>query len=291
MTLPYISVKAQEREPELKVTSAWEGVGESKTLNIKATLLKPGIYSILFNFTELNNIMQAPQELRVVKGTGIIFTLRGTDPQERFGCKYNCYYALGYESSRMDSNFVYRLPYSTHRTEPVRGQSNYVIGKHVLGGGIVSDRIDINFHLEQGDTIFAMRKGEVVRVKNESTKIYSLTILQGDGTVCTYSVFNKGEFLVKEGDVVYPGTPLRINENEAQRNENYLLRVNVYYPVVNPDFGEKKRAIAFLQHHYNPVFATDKGNMKIEGHMELRATSTPELIQKEMTKKEKKRTK
>ncbi|NDV80977.1 peptidoglycan DD-metalloendopeptidase family protein [Bacteroides sp. 51] len=294
---------AQTREePAVELRSEREKTGEKETFNIGATLNKPGSYSVVIRFLKQENMSEPATLLKVVKNSGNILKITPADPRQPINCRYNYSYTMGYEPRNVDSAFVYRLPYSTNRAEPVQINYLYNVDQRYLNRNRNIKWTALQFHLEKGDTIFAVRKGEVVKIQDSfdpmereervsyTSKANSITIEHIDGTICKYDIFEKGSFMVSEGDIVYPGTPLGLSGQQNATKGDYQLKLGVYYPVINPDYDpDDRKSSSFLYIYYNPVYATDQGNIKLDRSKKYKAVSSKELEQKEMTKKEIKR--
>jgi len=292
-------LQAQEKkEPPLSIQMKRMGTGEKKHIEINATLLKPGSYSALIVLLDQENMSEPETQLRVIKNSGPVLRIYPTDPKKNIGCKLRTAYIAGYEPRKPDTAFVYRLPYTMYRSQPVKATYSRNVNQRFFNQNRSLNWASLHFHLEKGDTVFAVRKGEVVQINDGfdprdekgnvsySSNRNSIRIEQGDGTICNYSVLEKGSFMVSEGDIVYPGTPLGLCGKQNANQEDYQLKLSIHYPVLNPEYDPDSKDSPFLYYYYNPVFATDRGNIKLVPTEEYKAVSSQELIQKEMTKKE-----
>lgn len=288
-----------KKEPALELKMERTKNGEKLSLDINASLYKPGSYTVLMLFTERENTDAPVRALQVARNSGNLFNIEVIDTKQAYNCRYRYFYTAGYQSKKMDSTFVYRLPYSTNRSKPVQVSYSYNLNQHYFNRTNSKNWASLHFRLEKGDTIFAIRKGKVINIEdgNElpeyeetvsyTSSINSMSIEHSDGTICHYNVIEKGSFMVSEGDIVYPGTPLAMCGKLNKTKEDYQLKLNVRYPVENPEFDlDDPKSSAFLYVYYNPVFATDKGETKLVSSERYNAVSSDELIQKEMTKKE-----
>lgn len=286
-------------EPAVSLKSEYVGSGEKRTLNINATLSKPGSYSVLITFLEQQNINEPQRLLRVVKGPGMILRINPVDKNQPFRCRYRYSYTPGYEPKNIDSAFVYRLPYSTNREELVRVNKLHNVGQRFFNSSKSINWNALHFHLEKGDTIFAIRKGEVIKIQDGyepadreenisySSSVNSIAVEHTDGSICYYKVLEKGSFMVSEGDIVYPGTPLALCGLQNVSKGDYQLKLSIHYPVLNPDFDiDDSKSPTFLHTYYNPVFATNQGEIKLTPGSKYMAVSSQELVEKEMTNKE-----
>jgi hypothetical protein len=152
------------------------------------------------------------------------------------------------------------------------------------------------------DSIFAMRKAIVIEIKNEfptdtlakgyiyTSKRNSITIEHEDGTYARYSGLKMNSMSVQLGDVVYPSTYLGVLD--IFNNKDYVLHFNVYYLAKKDFVYDSKATLRTLKTPYSyliPYFHTKEGVTKIKNRETYTAHHTPEIITKEMTKKEKKK--
>lgn len=153
--------------------------------------------------------------------------------------------------------------------------------------------LGLHFEMEKGDTVYAMRRGTVVRIEvaerdsdapkvSFTSKSTSLRIEQPDGSLAWYVCLDPGNLLVGEGDEVLPGTPLALAG--SYDGENYKVSVQTYWYATNPDPVEYKKK-PVVQRRFFPRFATAEGVVCIEKGI-YQPVETEELVTREMTKKE-----
>lgn len=102
--------------------------------------------------------------------------------------------------------------------------------------------------------------------------------------------------MVSIGDAVYPTTPLAI-AGSYDKKENSQLRLSVYYLddiVENLDFDEKSKekfgSRTHLYAYINPKFLVNENEiLTLEKNKTYTATCTHDIIEEEMSKREKKR--
>ncbi|RYE58633.1 MAG: hypothetical protein EOP48_03125, partial [Sphingobacteriales bacterium] len=155
------------------------------------------------------------------------------------------------------------------------------------------------FYTTEQDTVTAIRKGVVVEIKDlyETTegdgvaytsKTNELIIEHGDGTLATYRGFKKGSFKVKIGQTVFPGTSLGVN-SKYDKNGRYNVSVMITY-LKSADFENKSTSLSKSKSFYGfitPHFMTEVSpNEVLASQKTYQATSTPDVVQKEMSKKE-----
>ena len=287
---------AQNTRPDIEVDSRWVETSLENNA-IKHTL---GSYTLLLQFSELENTRQSPVYKTVMRGASQkLLTVAPVQAERPVGCRYAYSYIRGYRSPKLDSAFVYRLPYSTMKGEAVRAISLFNLNQRYFDGQPVRGWSAWEFRLAPGDTVFAMRKGLVVEMHDGEepadegiaatyrSRANHVLVEQPDGTLCRYEVLEKGSIAVRPGDVVYPGTPIA-RAGTYYKGGEHQVRIAVYFPDENPRFrqGDSKNGSAFEWVYYNPRFATTQGEIRLQHGRTYRAVSSPELVQREMTKRE-----
>lgn len=290
-----LSAFAQKGQPDIEVDSKWAGT----SLEISAAKRPVGSYTVLLRFTQRENTRQTPTYKTVMRGSNQkLLTVAPINAEQPVNCQFSYSYIRGYHNPKLDSTFVYRLPYSTSRN-PVMAVELFNLNERYLEGKPVRGWKSWQFLLDEGDTVFAMRKGLVVEVHDGEepaqaglqstyrTKNNHILIEQPDGTLCQYSVLENGSITVKPGDAVYPGTPIAKAGTYYEGGE-YQVRTLVYFPDENKSFreGDPQNGSVFEWVYYDPWFATQDGNTRLCNRTAYKAFTTPELVQKEMTKKE-----
>lgn len=269
------------------------------SLEISAVKHTVGSYTILLQFTERENTRQPPTFKTVMRGgSQKLLTVAPINVEQPVRCGYRYHYIRGYHHPKLDSSFVYRLPYSTSR-EPAVAAELFNLNERYFEGRPARGWKAWQFLLNEGDTVLAMRKGTVVEVHDGGapaqaalqatyrTKNNNVLVEHPDGTLARYSVLENGSIAVRPGDIVYPGTPLGKAGAYYEGGERQV-RVQVYFPDENRDYrpDDPQNRSVFEYVYYNPRFATAGGNTRLTNREKYKAVETPELVQKEMTKKE-----
>ena len=113
-----------------------------------------------------------------------------------------------------------------------------------------------------------------------------MQVEHADGTIATYNVLEPGSVCVKLGDTVYPDTPLALVGSFD--GTQYRVALTLHY--ITDRIFAKGNAYsyehAFESVFINPVFATAHGNRMLVSQNRYTAVVAPELITKEMTKRE-----
>ncbi|AXT61195.1 hypothetical protein D1816_12835 [Aquimarina sp. AD10] len=259
----------------------------------------PGSYVIYLYFNTLVNASSS-DITQTVKGTkGTLFTLRPIDSKKGIGYGYGYRYLRGVRKAKVDKSFVYLLPYKNEASALVKPLNN--ISEKFFNKERDNNWAAYQFIFQKEDTICAIRKGKVVDVIDKfdnykeglsySTDTNFVLVEHKDGSLAKYSVLRKGRMMVKKGDMVYPQTPIGVSGSyQANTHEMRLL---LYY-LSNAEFKRSNNKKTGKQEasrytYINPLFY-DKG----ETHSLLPNTTytssfLPEIIEKEMSKRERKR--
>lgn len=292
------TASVQNGKLDIETTTRWVN---NTNLEISATKHTVGSYTILLQFTELQNTRQPATFRTVMRGNAQkLLTVQPIQPEQPVRCAYRYHYIRGYHAPKLDSTFVYRLPYSTSR-RPVQACTLYNLDERYFDGKPARGWNPWQFLLDEGDTVFAMRKGIVVEVHDGEAPIQAglqatfrskanfILVEHPDGTLCRYSVLDNGSITVEEGDLVFPGTPIGRAGTYYEGGERQV-RIAVYFPDEIPDArkgnvtGEAPSLFEWV--YYNPWFATSEGTVQLTSRSFFGAVSSPELVRKEMTKKE-----
>jgi TonB family protein len=185
---------------------------------------------------------------------------------------YSTSYLRGIPNPKIDTSFVYALPYKKANTFSINYLSNL---KEKYFGNINTKNFKaFQFSSTVCDTACAIRKGLVVAVcdkyvmdtsitKTYTSNINSVLIEQPDGTLALYKGFKKGSIFVTEGQTVLPYTPLGTLAH-YDSNKTYSLHLMVYYlSDTNIEMSnDKPITLKASKNYYNyidPLFITDKG--------------------------------
>lgn len=245
----------------------------------------PGVYSVYLDVRQADNFGGPVKQVLIVSTPCEVFRLKQEDPTKvgRVGYRYWC--IEGDAKARRDTNFVYRLPYSVHK--------NTVRAFSKINDGEQHPFITTTFLTDKRDTVYAARKGQVIRTEYNydnpdnselvfTTKINRVTIVHDDGTTANYLGVEKGGFLVREGDMVYPDTPIAMTGPFGGEGHGFFFTIS--YPVLT---GEEDSPLA--RHYYRPVFATSEGEKRLENNTVYIAKADYGLITREMKGREKKK--
>lgn len=282
-----------QAQPSVLTMSTRSGGGKIALIADKQS---PGTLTTFLYFTTAGNARKELEPIRLFRITesGTLFeipdSVRGkpNDNQYRYWCLY------GYHSTDLDSSFIYRLPFSEYRKGPVEANQLYTPPQERKP----NDYIGYQFILNEGDTILAARKGIVVHIGYDTIppeqnvdsryRAWSNEVMveHNDGTLGWYYVLDKESILVREGDWVYPGTPIGFPGSYSGGPPH--ARFVVLYPGINPDFDTDNiyKTWPLKYYGFTPYFLTRDGVRKLQEEGYYRAASSDALVRREMTRKE-----
>lgn len=252
-----------------------------------------GTYTINIEFLNLQNTLASNYQGTVKKDNGVLFRLTPIDKKRSIAYSYKSRYSKGHVNPKVDSLFVYVLPFPEGDTIFVK-EAGYAREKY-LGEEKPTNFKSYAFYSNTKDTVCAIRKGIVVGVVDEyeynedslknikfTSKKNAIQIEHEDGTIAGYSNFKKGKIFVSEGDEVLPQVPLGC-VNKSPNTDRYFLSFAVYYATRSSP-AEKKE-----QKYLDPYFITEDGVMQLAPKKEYVVVVNEEILNKELDKKKKKK--
>lgn len=249
-------------------------------------------YTVLFYFNKLENSRSPICRYAIINHPGKIMTLEPTNRELGISYDYTYTYTFGNVDAKHNEKHIYRLPYSAG-TNRKSSSLNYLIFGNERKP---EDYYSIYFQMEKGDTIFAARKGVVVKVVDNvlpsntegyisfSTEFNSITVEHKDGTIAEYSVLEHHSIMVKPGDTVYPNTPIALAG--SYNNIDYQVRFSIRSLDFTKEYKELNSKNKFLWKYIKPVFKSAEQTDTLTLGRRYTAAVAPELIRQEMSKKE-----
>ena len=244
------------------------------------------------NETEFKEIVKSPH--------GFLFSLKPVIKNNpvRFST-YSTSYLRGIPNPKIDTSFVYALPYKKGNTFSAAYLTN--LNQKYFGNISNLKYKAFEFNSKDCDTVCSIRKGIVINVvdkyemdttigKSYTSHVNSILIEQPDGTFASYSGFKKGSIWVKEGQTVLPYTPLGTLAH-YDSNKTYSLRLSVYFLAdTKIDYDTDKpvtlKTSKNYYEHIDPWFLTDKGVQKLMNHKPYCSDFSEYVSEHEMDKKE-----
>ncbi|WP_435415807.1 M23 family metallopeptidase [Polaribacter aestuariivivens] len=162
------------------------------------------------------------------------YSTDSTDVIENY--KFSLYYGAS-SIKKYDTLYNYALPFSKRkRYKVLQGQNTNFTHRGALS------KYAIDFKMNIGQTVCAMREGVVIKVKKDFNKggrskkyrdfANLIIIFHEDGTFAQYVHLKKNGALVKKGDFVKRGQPIGYSGNTGMSTEPHL-HFAVYKPSKN----------------------------------------------------------
>lgn len=225
----------------------------------------------------------------VPSGSSTLFSLKPTQDGQPVSFGYGYVAIKGKILKKAPEAFVYLFPFSNKAPHRALATQNIV---EVVLGKKVSNFYGLSFVMNQGDSVFAARRGVVSEVKNtvdkQSDKVWFssetnfVEIFQQDGTFMRYNRLKKGEIAVKEGDDVEAGQLLGIVADGAFEGSTVVQITNYYLDKANA-FVENKYPFAYLA----PVFynSNTPNGAQVQSGETYQAQWPENIITQEMPKR------
>jgi len=257
----------------------------------------PGSYCIYLNFKSYENTLTPERKFVVDNFEGKLFTLRPINKEQNIQYSYNYTYKRGIPNPKLDSTFVYLLPFKNNCSVKVWYLTN--LGSKYLHQEEPKNWKAFQFICNKTDTICSARKGIVVSVvddySTDTTQLVSysssrnmILIEHKDGTYARYEGFDRKKIYVKPGDLVLPNQPLG-GLSQYDKSGTYQLRFSVDY-LIEPkvdnssDNSDKKRKIDY--NYINPYFQTTDGLLRLAQSKKYTTQITEDVIIKELSARE-----
>lgn len=281
---------------------------EDKSVTFSYFKETPGSVFAILKFKQLTNASSDVVKKTIKGYGGEMVTLQPIKANENIGFSYSSRSITGNIDAKPDFKFKYVLPFKKGKEVKVR-KLGY-LGKR-LGNTYPKNWASYQFLAKLNDTVCAVRKGVVIRIKDDAkeetdtqleygyrNKVSSILIEHDDGTLASYSVLKKGSFMVEHGDIVFPSTPLAL-AGTYDKEKNSQLRLSIYYLdeiVRNYNFNDRSKETYSNQVHLyayvEPIFYVNSdgsGFMNLTDKETYTTISDASIIQTEMSKRERKK--
>lgn len=283
------TITAQERIIEINSVR-----NSDNSIDIFYVKNKPGSYTVKLKFKNVTNSNVSDYEDVVQFDSGKLLTINPIDKQKSIAYSSSISYIFGDLKPKVDSLFQYILPFKKGKSKTVFESDN--ANEKYFGAEKPEDWKSYFTGSKTADTIYAMRKGIVVDIKNEfvtdtlmkfTSKKNSILIEHADGTIASYKGFKLNSILVKLGETVYPATQLGILD--MNKGNSYFLTFSVFY-LGKDTFDENIKSTlktAKSSHIYlSPYFFTKEGVVKIIPNTKYTVDYNEGILTKEFTRKE-----
>lgn len=248
----------------------------------------PGTQTVLLSLSNLKNCSELPGMTfhKVCRNGETIFRLRQVDTMRAISYVYSYVVVNGAMNPKVDNDFVYRIPCPAGKL--VRVHSNRGFGETEPNGYC--------FEMEHGDTVYAARRGVVTQVELGilpgglvfSQSDSRVVVEHPDGTMASYACFAPGQILTREGDLVFPDTPLGLAGKGDDSSNSGLIYLQVFRFVSNQYVRDEMNFSPDTQ-PILPLFAANDDVLRLESGDVYHPEADEGLISREMTKKEHKR--
>jgi hypothetical protein len=293
MLLALCGYGASAQSNGLELSSKWDNNGNGVVEVIKSD---GNIYTVIIEFIDVKNFQVSKFSRKLAEGRGQLQILKPVDNEQSSSFRYSYrYFSGGVNPKNVDTEFVYRLPYSLSESREPH-ELYYFNEKYKVGDDNVENWKAFQFYMSRGDTIYATRKGEVIRVVDSfeplvdvgevsmNTETNQVLVEHPDGTIARYNVLERGSITVKPGEKVFPGTPLGLAG--SLDGERYQMQFSLYYQTDNLDDINSLSDYKLVYNYVDPVFNTTAGEVTLQEGKLYKPVCTEEMITREMTKRE-----
>jgi len=246
----------------------------------------PGTFSVMLYFHHYDKILEDRLIYATIEGNKkTILTLKKDDDFTWGKVSMSVHSNMGDIKAEHTPGFIYRLPFSAGKsTTPITMEAKQIDNQPLPQGWR-----PVDFILEKGDTVFAIRRGKVINIgfsdKNRSTS--SMAVEHADGSVAVYNNLENGTMMVALEDIIYPDTPLALAGPYGENT--YRVGIRVWSLMKNPKYVPDTGQMPFDFSYIDPVFATPDGPMQYISGEPITAAIDNDIIIKEMTRQEIKR--
>jgi|GEM_PF-513441 len=286
---------------------------KAQTYNFKITTERNSTRGIDFNYTKdvegtflvkvklenAMNVFESEYEATVSQRSGRLFTVYPAEKNQTVTfTTYKCSFTRGVPDPKIAPKFVYALPFPCNSKFKMSFMTN--LSQQYFGINKIENFTAFKFTSNVNDTACAIRKGIVVSIKDKyqadltvtrsyTSDVNSILIEQPDGTLASYSGFKQGAIFVKEGQIVYPFTPLGLLTPYDALGE-FQIRLMIYYNknIEQEELIPGNKSLRTTQTsvgYINPYFFTDKGVTKLSRGV-YQSTFNTAVLDAEMNKKE-----
>lgn len=114
---------------------------DNNNVEISYEKSKPGSYTVAIKFDNLTNTSQSPETVfAVYSRSGILLTLKPTDPNEGIGYSYKYNYVRGKLNPKVKENFCYILPYKVGKKVRI-SEMGYVNEKYLVPTSLQTGKV------------------------------------------------------------------------------------------------------------------------------------------------------
>lgn len=251
-------------------------------------------YHIVLTMTKLQSLRcdcQLPYEGNVGLGKKRLFKLIPDGLIDQGDWDYRWSFYEGFANPKIKEGVKYLIPAKSGNTIRTLGLQNL---RDTYGDEKApADFYAVGFKMNDGDKVFAARRGTVVEIKNGgersggnlsySKNSSSILIRHRDNSLARYSVLKNNSFMVKVGDEVGAGDAMALAGGENYATGTHV-RLMIYYLSFDKSKNEGTR---YGWVYLKPAFATQaQDNVVLDDGAEYVSVHTQELIRQEWTRRE-----
>ncbi|MDR2283135.1 MAG: M23 family metallopeptidase [Sphingobacterium sp.] len=281
------------QEGALKMTSKRN---DDKSVDLSFEKDDPGTMTVNVKFKSISNSSVPTNICRAEGYSGTLLTLRPMNKDNGIDFSYSYRYIRGRLMPKIDEAFVYALPFKVG-TELHAGEASFLNAKY-FGNTTPDDWKVYHFYTTDQQEVAASRKGVVVEIndrhedavledKEYSSSTNSIMIEHKDGSLLKYDGLSHGNMKVKLGDVVFPGQV--IGKNVKRGKYGYFVSfMLMYLKSADLDANEGKNVTNSTSFYgfITPLFDVGTEAVVLTKDAKYTASLPPDLITKEMSKKE-----
>jgi hypothetical protein len=253
-------------------------------------------YTITISFSELINLnsdVTLPHKFEVMPGRNFLFELRPTNPKMYSSFQYNYKSIKGCIKPDVDMRYTYLMPIGKNKSTEIIGIDYIQVTKY---DPEPKDWYSVGFKMDYGDTVYAARRGVVIRLRDTaelrlSGYIYSsndnyIEIYHKDCSFGEYEVLSK--VLVEPGQTVEAGEPIGLAGGDKYTCGAHV-RFTVFYnyeqklDIKDKDGNERKLYWAYVPLIF---FTKENGITKLTNGAKYTGSYPDSIVTQEMTKRQ-----
>ncbi|MEN9443291.1 MAG: hypothetical protein RIS47_181, partial [Bacteroidota bacterium] len=265
---------------------------QNRSITISYEKDTPGSCCVYIEFKNLSNANIPLKKYLIQNSRGTLLTLQPLDSKLSIFSSYSYKTVQGIPDPKVDSSFVYALPFTPNTVVEARDLKNF--GSTFLNREEPKNWRALQFIRSKPDTICAIRKGIVVEIidksamdttKNDIITSHHTTIKieHEDGTFASYTGFDKDKIFAELGEEILPNQALGVLV-QTNKEGTYQLRLTVIYLTEELTEDDKRRNRLVSMAYINPFFQTSVGVVQLVEKTKYITSISEDLIVKELSK-------
>ncbi|WP_081643184.1 M23 family metallopeptidase [Sphingobacterium paucimobilis] len=269
---------------------------DDKSVDLSFEKDDPGTMTVNLKFKSLSNSAVPTNIYRAEGYSGTLMTLKPMNKDNGIDFSYSYRYIRGRLMPKVDPTFVYAIPFKVG-TEVYAREAGFLSARY-FGNTTPDDWKVYHFYTTDQQEVVASRKGIVVEIndrhddsvledKEYSSSTNSITVEHKDGSLLKYDGLSNGSVQVELGATVFPGQV--IARNVKRGSNGYSVSFMLMY-LKSADLGANEgKNITNSTSFYGfitPLFDVGTEAIVLTKDAKYTASLSPEVITKEMSKKE-----